>query len=99
MSNALIHLSRSNQPAHIRRGPPRKEESCLRKVVDSLSLIIFDLIWGRIIKDFYIPELDLEKKPRIFGMTASPVDANEDVVHAARLEERIEDARSVLMKV
>lgn len=34
-----------------------------------------------------------EKKPRIFGMTASPVDANEDVVHAARLEGRVEDVR------
>lgn len=47
----------------------------------------------RIIKDFYIPELKPEKKPRIFGMTASPVDANEDVIHAARLDERIEDSR------
>lgn len=55
---------------------------------------MFDLIWDRIIKDFYIPELNPDNKPRIFGMTASPVDANEDVVHAARLAERTEDAQS-----
>ena len=39
---------------------------------------------SRIIKDFYIPEPDLGKRPRVFGMTASPVDAKDDPVSAAR---------------
>ena len=38
----------------------------------------------RIIKDFYIPEEDPLKRPKVFGMTASPVDAREDVVKAAQ---------------
>lgn len=70
-----IHLSRSNQPAHILRGPPRKEESCLRKIVDNLSLLPFDLIWDRTIKYFYILELDPEKNPKISGMMLSLVNA------------------------
>ena len=35
-------------------------------------------------KDFYMQELNLAKRPKIFGMTASPVDAKQDVVEAAR---------------
>ena len=35
-------------------------------------------------KDFYMQELNLEKRPKVFGMTASPVDAKQDVVEAAR---------------
>lgn len=38
----------------------------------------------RIIKDFYISEVDPLKRPKVFGMTASPVDAREDVVKAAK---------------
>lgn len=38
----------------------------------------------RIIRDFYIPEEDPSKRPKVFGMTASPVDAREDVVKAAK---------------
>lgn len=38
----------------------------------------------RIIKDFYLAQNDVFKRPKIFGMTASPVDAKEDVVEAAR---------------
>lgn len=38
----------------------------------------------RIIKDYYITQLDPSKRPKIFGMTASPVDAREDVIKAAR---------------
>ena len=43
-----------------------------------------ELIFGRIIKDFYISEVDPLKRPKVFGMTASPVDAREDVVKAAK---------------
>lgn len=39
-------------------------------------------VYARIIKDFYISE-PVEGRPKIFGMTASPVDASVDVVHAA----------------
>lgn len=42
------------------------------------------LIQYRIIKDFYLAELDPAERPKIFGMTASPVDAREDVVKAAK---------------
>lgn len=35
-------------------------------------------------KDFYLKEPDVSKRPKIFGMTASPVDAKVDVVKAAR---------------
>ena len=38
----------------------------------------------RIIKDYYIAEPDPTRRPRVFGMTASPVDAREDVVEAAK---------------
>ena len=38
----------------------------------------------RIIKDFYLAELDPTKRPKVFGMTASPVDAKVDVVQAAK---------------
>lgn len=43
-----------------------------------------ELIVSRIIKDFYLSENDLTKRPKIFGMTASPVDARVDVVQAAK---------------
>lgn len=39
-------------------------------------------VYARIIKDFYLPE-PAEQRPKIFGMTASPVDASVDVVQAA----------------
>ena len=39
---------------------------------------------SRIIKDFYLTENDPTKRPKIFGMTASPVDARVDVVQAAK---------------
>ena len=39
---------------------------------------------SRIMKDFYLAEADASKRPKIFGMTASPVDAREDVVKAAK---------------
>ena len=45
---------------------------------------IVGLMSCRIIKDFYIPEVDPTRRPRVFGMTASPVDAREDVVKAAK---------------
>jgi len=39
--------------------------------------------FSSIMRDFYVP-LEEAKRPRIFGMTASPVDARVDVVKAAR---------------
>ena len=41
-------------------------------------------ISARIIKDYYLAQNDPEKRPKIFGMTASPVDAREDVIQAAK---------------
>ncbi|KAF2682135.1 hypothetical protein K458DRAFT_342502 [Lentithecium fluviatile CBS 122367] len=60
-----------------------------------VSILIFDEAhhaksnhpYALIMKDFYVHELDVSRRPRIFGMTASPVDANTDVQDAAtRLE-------------
>lgn len=39
-------------------------------------------VYARIIKDFYLCE-PVAKRPRVFGMTASPVDARVDDVVAA----------------
>lgn len=60
--------------------------------IDQINLLIFDEAhhtkknhpYARIIKDFYIGLEDQEKqRPRILGMTASPVDAKIDVRQAA----------------
>lgn len=66
LRNSAVHLDQIN--LLIFNEAPRKEESCLRKVVDNPSIIPFDLIWDRTIIDFYIPELDPEKKPKISGL-------------------------------
>ena len=42
------------------------------------------LTFYRIIKDYYVTQEDPAKRPKIFGMTASPVDARQDVVQAAK---------------
>lgn len=60
--------------------------------LDQINLLIFDEAhhakknhpYARIIKDFYITEADLSKRPRVFGMTASPVDVRSDFTHAAK---------------
>ncbi|KAL2352640.1 dsRNA-specific nuclease [Cryomyces antarcticus] len=59
--------------------------------IEQINLLIFDEAhhakkshpYARIIKDFYLAVTDLSKRPRIFGMTASPVDAKVNVVQAA----------------
>ncbi|KAK5121719.1 hypothetical protein LTR85_004594 [Meristemomyces frigidus] len=56
-----------------------------------INMLIFDEAhhakknhaYARIIKDFYLTEIDELSKPRVFGMTASPIDAKADVVQAA----------------
>jgi endoribonuclease Dicer len=50
--------------------------------IAQINLLIFDEAhhaksnhpYARIMKDYYIHEVDISKRPRIFGMTASPVD-------------------------
>lgn len=85
MSYAFIHQHQSNQPPNIRRSAPCKEKPRIRKVgAGRLALVLMLLIKNRIIKDFYLAELDPAERPKIFGMTASPVDAREDVVKAAK---------------
>lgn len=63
--------------------------------MDQINLLIFDEAhhtkknhpYARIIKDFYVEVDEEEKRPRILGMTASPVDALIDPrVAAAQLE-------------
>jgi endoribonuclease Dicer len=56
-----------------------------------INLLIFDEAhhakkghaYAQIIKDFYLTDVDEQSRPRIFGMTASPVDAKVDVRQAA----------------
>ncbi|PYH44538.1 putative RNA helicase/RNAse III [Aspergillus saccharolyticus JOP 1030-1] len=66
--------------------------------MNQVNLLIFDEAhhtkkehpYARIIRDSYLKE-DASKRPRIFGMTASPVDTKGDVVDAAmRLETLLE---------
>ncbi|KAK3390423.1 hypothetical protein B0H63DRAFT_410308 [Podospora didyma] len=59
--------------------------------MDQINLLIFDEAhhtkknhpYARIIKDFYVSIEEVEKRPRILGMTASPVDAQIDPRQAA----------------
>ncbi|KAK3353012.1 hypothetical protein B0T25DRAFT_199212 [Lasiosphaeria hispida] len=63
--------------------------------MDQINLLVFDEAhhtkkshpYARIIKDFYLQAENVEKRPRILGMTASPVDARiEPEKAAAELE-------------
>lgn len=59
--------------------------------MSEINLLIFDEAhhakrnhpYARIIKDFYLEEKEDKDRPKIFGMTASPVDAKVDVQKAA----------------
>ena len=59
--------------------------------MSQINLLIFDEAhhakknhpYARIIKDFYVSDADKSTLPRLFGMTASPVDARVDVTKAA----------------
>lgn len=59
--------------------------------IRQINLLVFDEAhhtkknhaYSRIIKDFYLAESNLNARPRIFGMTASPVDSKTDVQQAA----------------
>ncbi|KAH6692388.1 RNase3 domain-containing protein [Plectosphaerella plurivora] len=70
-------------------------QACLSKAyikMNQINILIFDEAhhckgkhpYARIIKDFYIPMKPANKRPKIFGMTASPVDANTDPTIAAQ---------------
>lgn len=60
--------------------------------IPRINLLIFDEAhhtksnhpYARLIKDYYLHEPVPANRPRIFGMTASPVDANVDVRQAAK---------------
>lgn len=66
-----------------------------------INLLIFDEAhhtkknhsYARIVKDYYKAESDKSILPRIFGMTASPVDAKVDVKQAAIELENLLDSR------
>lgn len=61
--------------------------------IDQVSLLIFDEAhhakkehpYAKIIRDYYLKEADPLRRPKIFGMTASPVDANVDDVREAAM--------------
>lgn len=60
--------------------------------IEEINLLIFDEAhhtrkdhpYARIIKDYYIAQRDPSLRPKIFGMTASPVDATTDLLVAAQ---------------
>jgi endoribonuclease Dicer len=64
--------------------------------ITNINLLIFDEahhakknhVYARIIRDFYLHVPD-EKRPKIFGLTASPVDARTNVVQAATELEKL----------
>ncbi|OJJ50927.1 hypothetical protein ASPZODRAFT_155932 [Penicilliopsis zonata CBS 506.65] len=68
--------------------------------MEQINLLIFDEAhhtkkehpYARIIKDSYLKEIP-SKRPRVFGMTASPIDAKGDVVEAARMLETLLDSQ------
>lgn len=74
--------------------------------MDQINLLIFDEAhhgkkeypFARIMRDFYITEPDKTKRPRVFGMTASPVDAKVDVIRAAKELEELLHARIATTK-
>jgi endoribonuclease Dicer len=59
--------------------------------MQQINLLVFDEAhhtkknhsYARIIKDFYLAEPNSDARPKIFGMTASPVDSKTDVQQAA----------------
>ena len=59
--------------------------------IEQINLIVFDEAhhtkkghpYARIIKDYYLPQHQSHRRPKIFGMTASPVDAKGDIRAAA----------------
>jgi endoribonuclease Dicer len=65
--------------------------------ISRINLLIFDEAhhaknnhpFARIMKDYYLAEPDLSKRPRIFGMTASPVDANTIIEDTAKQLEQL----------
>ncbi|ORY16739.1 hypothetical protein BCR34DRAFT_531207 [Clohesyomyces aquaticus] len=60
--------------------------------IQQINLLIFDEAhhaknnhpYARIMKDYYLSEPSPINRPRVFGMTASPVDANVNIQQAAR---------------
>lgn len=68
--------------------------------IEGINLMIFDEAhhakknhaYARIVKEFYA-YTKKDKRPKIFGMTASPVDSNEDPVKAATELESVLDCR------
>lgn len=60
--------------------------------IHQINLLIFDEAhhakknhpYARIIKDFYVTESDRTRRPKVFGMTASPVDVRSDFTQAAK---------------
>ncbi|PGH14121.1 hypothetical protein AJ79_03238 [Helicocarpus griseus UAMH5409] len=69
--------------------------------MEQINLLIFDEAhhakkdhpYARIVKDFYLQRTVAQNRPKIFGMTASPVDAKVDVVKAAATLETLLDSQ------
>lgn len=83
MSSKFSYQNEPNQFVDFRRSSPHKKGSSLRQVCphSMLRCASSDIVL-RIIKDSYLKEQP-ENRPRIFGMTASPIDTKGDIAKAA----------------
>ena len=69
--------------------------------MEQINLLIFDEAhhakqnhpYAKIVREFYMEVEDTAKRPKIFGMTASPVDAKVDVVQASQTLETLLNSR------
>ena len=69
--------------------------------MNHINLLVFDEAhhakknhaYARIIKDYYVSAPPSTQKPRVFGMTASPIDAKTDVLGAATELETLLDCK------
>ena len=69
--------------------------------ISQINLLVFDEAhhtkknhaYARIVKDYYLQEPDPKRRPRVFGMTASPIDAKTDVIQAASELEGLLDSK------
>ena len=93
------HFAKSSWQVHLKRNmvivcTAEILYQCLSRSfvqLDQINLLIFDEAhhakkshpYARIIKDFYITEPP-SKRPKVFGMTASPVDVRSDFAHRAK---------------